>query len=181
MVREGGLQQLIDDDGIRGVTSNPTIFEKAIGGGEGYDDQLRELHEQGGGAEDAFWDLAVDDIGRGADLLRPIHDRLDRGDGFISIEVSPLLAHDTEATIAQAAALFARLARPNVLIKIPATLEGIPAIEETIAAGHQRERHADLQPRASRRGHRGVPQGSRAARRRRRRPRRRAARSRRSS
>ena len=86
-------------------------------------------------AEDAFWALAVDDIGGGADLLRPVYDRLDRGDGFISIEVSPLLAHDTEATIEQAAALFQRLGRPNVLIKIPATLEGIPAIEETIAAG----------------------------------------------
>ncbi len=135
MVRQGGLQKLIDEDGIRGVTSNPTIFDKAIGGGEGYDEQLRELHGKGIGAEDAFWALAVDDIGGGADLLRPIYDRLDRGDGFISIEVSPLLAHDTAATIAQAAALFERLARPNILIKIPATLEGIPAIEETIAAG----------------------------------------------
>ena len=128
-------QQLIDEDGIRGVTSNPTIFDKAIAGGEGYDDQLLELHQQGVGAEDAFWALAVDDIGGGADLLRPIYDRLDRGDGFISIEVSPLLAHDTKATIEQAAALFKRLGRPNILIKIPATLEGIPAIEETIAAG----------------------------------------------
>ena len=135
MVRGGGLQQLIDEDGIRGVTSNPTIFDKAIGGGEGYDGQLADLHRQGVGAEDAFWALAVDDIGGGADLLRPIYDRLDRGDGFISIEVSPLLAHDTNATIEQAASLFKRLGRPNVLIKIPATLEGIPAIEETIAAG----------------------------------------------
>ena len=135
LVRGGGLAKLVDEDGIRGVTSNPTIFDKAIAGGEGYDDQLLELHQQGVGAEDAFWALAVDDIGGGADLLRPIYDRLDRGDGFVSIEVSPLLAHDTKATIEQAAALFERLGRPNVLIKIPATLEGIPAIEETIAAG----------------------------------------------
>jgi transaldolase len=135
MVRGGGLARLIEEDGIRGLTSNPTIFDKAIGGGEGYDDQLLELHRQGVGAEDAFWALAADDIGGGADLLRPIYDRMDRGDGFISIEVSPLLAHDTEATIEQAAALFQRLGRPNILIKIPATLEGIPAIEETIAAG----------------------------------------------
>jgi transaldolase len=135
LVRGGGLQKLLDEDGIRGVTSNPTIFEKAIGGGEGYDEQLLELHRQGVNAEDAFWALAVDDIGGGADLLRPIYDRLDRGDGFISIEVSPLLAHDTDATIKEAASVFARLGRPNVLIKIPATLEGIPAIEETIAAG----------------------------------------------
>jgi transaldolase len=135
LVRGGGLATLLEEDGIRGVTSNPTIFDKAIAGGEGYDDQLLELHRQGTGAEDAFWALAVDDIGGGADLLRPIYDRLDRGDGFISIEVSPLLAHDTTATIEQAAALFRRLGRPNVLIKIPATIEGIPAIEETIAAG----------------------------------------------
>lgn len=135
LVRGGGLATLIEEDGIRGVTSNPTIFDKAIAGGEGYDDQLLELHRQGAGAEDAFWALAVDDIGAGADLLRPIYDRLDRGDGFISIEVSPLLAHDTKATIEQTAALFKRLGRPNVLIKIPATLEGVPAIEETIAAG----------------------------------------------
>jgi transaldolase len=135
LVRGGGLQQLIDEDGIRGVTSNPTIFDKAIGGGEGYDDQLLSLHKDGVGPEDAFWALAVDDIGNGADLLRPIYDRTDRGDGFISIEVSPLLAHDTAKTIEQAAALFKRLDRPNILIKIPATLEGIPAIEETIAAG----------------------------------------------
>src|SRR3954447_1854524 len=135
LVRGGGLQQLIDEDGIRGVTSNPTIFEKAIGGGEGYDDDLLSLHKQGVGPEDAFWALAVDDIGRGADLLRPIYDRTDRSDGFISIEVSPLLAHDTAKTIEQAASVFARLGRPNVFIKIPATLDGIPAIEETIAAG----------------------------------------------
>jgi transaldolase len=135
LVREGGLAALIEDDGIRGVTSNPTIFDNAIGGGEGYDEQLLELHRQGVSAEDAFWALAVDDIGAGADLLRPIYDRVDRGDGFISIEVSPLLAHDTAATIEQAAAIFERLGRPNVLIKIPATLEGIPAIEETIASG----------------------------------------------
>jgi hypothetical protein len=95
LVRDGGLQRLIDEDGIRGVTSNPTIFDKAIAGGEGYDDQLLELHAKGVGSEDAFWALAVDDIGTGADLLRPVYDRTDRGDGFISIEVSlALAAHD---------------------------------------------------------------------------------------
>jgi transaldolase len=135
LVRQGGLQQLIDDDGIRGVTSNPTIFDKAIAGGEGYDEQLMELHHQGVSPEDSFWAMAIDDIGGAADLLRPEYDRLDRGDGFVSIEVSPLLAHETPATIEQAASLFGRLGRPNILIKIPATPEGIPAIEETIAAG----------------------------------------------
>lgn len=135
MVRGGGLAALIDEDGIRGVTSNPTIFDKAIAGGEGYDDQLLELHRQGVDTEDAFWALALDDIGGAADLLRPVHDRVGGGDGFVSIEVSPLLAHDTTATIEQAAALFRRLDRPNILVKIPATIEGIPAVEETIAAG----------------------------------------------
>ena len=151
LVREGGLAKLIADDGIRGVTSNPTIFEKAISGGEGYDEQLVELHGQGVSTEDAFWALAVDDIGAAADLLRPTYDRLG-DDGFVSIEVSPLLAHDTAATIAQAAALFARLGRPNILVKIPATPEGVPAIEETIAAGinvnvtliFSLERHAEV-------------------------------------
>jgi transaldolase len=135
LVREGGLQQLIDEDGIRGVTSNPTIFDKAIAGGEGYDEQLMELHRRGLNPEDSFWAMAIDDIGGAADRLRPVYDRLDRGDGFVSIEVSPLLAHDTAKTIEQAAQLFGRLGRPNILIKIPATPEGIPAIEETIAAG----------------------------------------------
>jgi transaldolase len=135
LVREGGLRTLVEEDGIRGVTSNPTIFDKAIAGGEGYDDQLMELHRQGVSSEDAFWAMALDDIGGAADLLRPVYDDHDRGDGFVSIEVSPLLAHDTAKTIEQAASLFGRLGRPNILIKIPATPEGIPAIEETIAAG----------------------------------------------
>jgi transaldolase len=152
MVRGGGLAQLIENDGIRGVTSNPTIFDKAIAGGEGYDDQLIDLHRQGIQSEDAFWSLAVDDIGGAADLLRPVYDGADRGDGFVSLEVSPLLAHDTPASIEQAAALFHRLGRPNILIKIPATPEGVPAIEETIAAGinvnvtliFSLERHAEV-------------------------------------
>jgi transaldolase len=135
LVREGGLATLVEDDGIRGVTSNPTIFDKAIAGGEGYDDQLMDLHRQGLSAEDTFWAMALDDIGGAADLLRPVYDGHDRGDGFVSIEVSPLLAHDTAETIEQAASLFGRLGRPNILVKIPATPEGIPAIEETIAAG----------------------------------------------
>jgi len=134
LVREGGLAKLIADDGIRGVTSNPTIFEKAISGGEGYDEQLVQLHNQGVSTEDSFWALAIDDIGAAADLLRPTYDRLG-DDGFVSIEVSPLLSLDTAATIDQAKSLFGRLARPNILVKIPATAEGIAAIEESIAVG----------------------------------------------
>jgi transaldolase len=135
MVREGGLEALVRDDGIRGVTSNPTIFEKAIAGGEGYDDDIAGAKRRGDSIEDTFWDLAVDDIGRGADILRPVHDRLGGNDGFISIEVSPKLAHDTDETITQARQLFERLGRPNVMIKIPATAEGLPAITATIGAG----------------------------------------------
>jgi transaldolase len=135
MVREGGLEALVRDDGIRGVTSNPTIFEKAIAGGEGYDEDIAAAQQAGDSIEATFWDLAVDDIGHGADILRAVYDALDGRDGFISIEVSPKLAHDTEATVQQAAELFARLGRPNVMIKIPATPEGLPAITRTIGAG----------------------------------------------
>jgi transaldolase len=135
MVREGGLDALVRDDGIRGVTSNPTIFEKAIASGEGYDEDIAAARAHGDSIEDTFWDVAIDDIGRGADILRPVYDRLDGQDGYISLEVSPNLAHDTDATVAQARELFARLDRPNVMIKIPATAEGLPAITQTIGAG----------------------------------------------
>ncbi len=135
LVTGGGLADLVRDDGIRGVTSNPTIFEKAIAGGEGYDDAIAAAKAADDSIEATFWDLAVADVGGAADVLRPVHDGVGGRDGFVSIEVSPLLAHDTDATVAQAAELFARLDRPNIMIKIPATPEGIPAIERTIAAG----------------------------------------------
>ena len=135
MVRGGGLAALVADDGIRGVTSNPTIFDKAIAGGEGYDEAIAAARGRGDSVEDTFWGLAVEDVGGAADVLRPAHDSLGGRDGFVSIEVSPLLAHDTDATVAQAKELFARLGRPNIMIKIPATPEGIPAIRATIGAG----------------------------------------------
>lgn len=131
----GGLQRLIDEHGIRGVTSNPTIFEKAMGSGSDYDAQLREVTSGGVDTEDAYWDLVTDDIANAADVLRPTFDRLDGADGFVSVEVSPELARDTAATNRQAKELWERLARPNVMIKIPATREGLPAITETLAAG----------------------------------------------
>lgn len=131
----GGLQRLIADDGIRGVTSNPTILDKAIDAGEGYDEQLAACAEAGQSIEDTYWTVVVDDIKSAADLLAPVHDALGGGDGFVSLEVSPVLAHDTRGTIEMARALAARVDRPNLMIKIPATLEGIPAIEETIASG----------------------------------------------
>jgi transaldolase len=131
----GGLQALITNDGIRGVTSNPTIFEKAMAAGEGYDEQLAACGKEGLSIEDSYWRLVVDDVGHAADLLLPVHEASGGADGFVSVEVSPDLAHDTTGTIAQAKSLFERVARKNVMIKIPATLEGLPAIEANIAAG----------------------------------------------
>ena len=131
----GGLQKLVTDDGIRGVTSNPTILDKAIDAGEGYDEQLAACADAGESIEDTYWTVVVDDIKAAADVLRPVYDALGGADGFVSLEVSPVLAHDTAATIEMARSLAARVDRPNLMIKIPATLEGIPAIEETIASG----------------------------------------------
>jgi transaldolase len=131
----GGLAQLVNEDGIRGVTSNPTILDKAIDAGEGYDDQLVECAKRGLSIEDTYWDVVIDDIVNATHVLEPVHTAANGGDGFVSLEVSPDLAHDTKGTIEAAKSLFARVNRPNVMIKIPATLEGIPAIEESIAAG----------------------------------------------
>jgi transaldolase len=135
LLQDGGLKQLIDDDGIKGVTSNPTIFDKAMAAGEGYDDQLKDCADRGLSIEDSYWELVVQDVGNAADLLRPVYDGSDAADGFVSVEVSPELAHDTKSTISQAKELFGRLNRPNVMIKIPATLDGLPAIEANIGAG----------------------------------------------
>ena len=131
----GGLQTLVTDDGIRGVTSNPTILDKAIDAGEGYDEQLAACAASGQSIEDTYWNVVIDDIKSATDILRPVYDSLDRSDGFVSLEVSPVLAHDTAGTIAMAKSLWSRVDRPNLMIKIPATLEGIPAIEEVIASG----------------------------------------------
>jgi transaldolase len=131
----GGLAQLVNDDGIRGVTSNPTILDKAIDAGEGYDDQLVECAKRGLSIEDTYWEVVIDDIVNATRVLEPVHTAARGGDGFVSLEVSPDVAHDTKATIEMAKSLFARINRPNVMIKIPATLEGVPAIEESIAAG----------------------------------------------
>jgi transaldolase len=135
LLRDGGLQRLIDDDGIKGVTSNPTIFEKAMAAGEGYDEELKACADEGLTIEDSYWRLVVHDVGTAADLLRPVYDATGGADGFVSVEVSPDLAHDTDGTIRQAKELFARLARPNVMIKIPATREGLPAIRANVGAG----------------------------------------------
>jgi transaldolase len=131
----GGLRDLMAEHGIRGVTSNPTIFEKAMATGSDYDEQLREVVGGGASIEAAYWALVERDIADAADILRKTFDDLGGRDGFVSIEVDPDLAHDTEGTLAQAKDLFGRLGRPNVMIKIPATREGLPAITDATAAG----------------------------------------------
>jgi transaldolase len=131
----GGLRGLIDEHGIRGVTSNPTIFEKAMASGSDYDAQLREVCAGGALPVDAYWDLVTTDIAHAADIFRPHHDEWGGTDGFVSVEVSPDLANDTDGTITQARELWTRLDRPNVMIKIPATAAGIPAIAATLDAG----------------------------------------------
>jgi transaldolase len=131
----GGLDVLMSKHGIRGVTSNPTIFEKAMGTGSDYDAQLREVVGNGSSIEDAYWELVFQDIAHAADRLRPVYDAAGGHDGFVSIEVSPNLAHDTETTITQAKEFWDRLQRPNIMIKIPGTKEGLPAITETLGNG----------------------------------------------
>jgi transaldolase / glucose-6-phosphate isomerase len=134
MFASGELQRLIDQ-GLRGMTSNPTIFEKAIGTGDDYDEQLRTLIGEETDADVLFWDLAIADIQQACDAFRPIYDSSGGNDGFVSLEVSPLLARDTTGTVANAKQLWARVDRPNLMVKIPGTNEGVPAIEECIYAG----------------------------------------------
>ncbi|MGH6613075.1 transaldolase [Sphingomonas sp.] len=133
----GGLQKLVDEDGLTGVTSNPSIFEKAMGQGDAYDAALAEYDKANPGASTMarYEHLAVQDIQAAADTLRPVYDRLDAKDGYVSLEVSPYLAADTDATIAEAAKLWAEVDRANLMIKIPGTPQGVPAIAATIDAG----------------------------------------------
>ena len=134
---EGGLKRLVDEDGATGVTSNPSIFEKAMGHGEAYDDALAEFDRANPDAPAMarYEHLAIQDIRAAADTLRPVYDRLDAKDGYVSLEVSPYLANDTDATIAEAAKLWTAVDRPNLMIKIPGTRAGVPAIAATIDAG----------------------------------------------
>jgi transaldolase len=133
-ITSGDLNRLIDE-GIRGITSNPTIFQKAIAGQAEYDDQFRSLMERKESVDNAYWDLVIDDVTHALDLLRPLYDESGGGDGFVSIEVAPGLANDTEGTIASARQLDDRITQPNLLVKIPATAPGIPAIRQMIAEG----------------------------------------------
>jgi transaldolase len=132
-LQDGTMAGLIDQ-GIRGVTSNPTIFAKAIAGQDTYDEQFGELIRSKP-VEDAYWDMVIDDIDGALSLFRPLYDSSSGGDGYISVEVAPALAHDTDGTIAMARDLHIRIDQPNVLVKIPATVEGVPAIRQMISEG----------------------------------------------
>jgi len=134
LIATGQLRQLMDE-GVRGVTSNPSIFRKAIAGSSDYQDDLVALAADGKDTSGIYECLAVDDIRAAADVLRPLYDSSDVLDGYVSIEVSPLLAYDTAATIAEAHRLWEWIDRPNVFIKVPATPEGYPAIEELVSSG----------------------------------------------
>lgn len=135
MLVSGDLAKKIEEDDLRGVTSNPTIFEKAITGSNDYDEQMRTLVQAGKGVSEIYEDLVVDDIASAADILKPVYDKTDSLDGYISLEVNPGLAYKTQETIDEADRLFKRLGRKNVMIKIPAAQEGLPAIEECIYRG----------------------------------------------
>jgi len=134
-LRDGTLARMIGD-GIRGVTANPTIFTLAILGSADYDEQFAALTAAGWPFEDAYWQLVVDDITAALAVLRPVFDASGSADGFASIEVAAELAHDTAATLAAALALHQRIAAPNLFVKIPATAEGVPAVQAMIAEGH---------------------------------------------
>ena len=135
LLNSGTLKRYIDELSVTGLTSNPTIFDHAIKNSSAYDVAIREDLAKGKSGEALFFDLALEDLTQAADLFRPIYDRTNGVDGWVSLEVSPLLAYDTTSTLAAAKELHARARRPNVLIKIPGTKEGLPAIEEAIFAG----------------------------------------------
>jgi len=135
LLRTGVLRRYIDELSITGLTSNPTIFDHAIKNSNDYDDAIKSKLAEGKSGEKLFFELALEDLTKAADLFRPVYDRTCGVDGWVSLEVSPLLAHNTKSTVAEAKDLYARAQRPNLLIKIPGTKEGLPAIEEAIFAG----------------------------------------------
>jgi transaldolase len=135
LLNSGTLKRYIDELSVTGLTSNPTIFDHAIKNSSAYDATICNKLDEGKSGEELFVELALEDLTRAADLFRPIYDRTNGVDGWVSLEVSPLLAHDTSSTLAAAKSLHARAGRPNLLIKIPGTEEGLPAIEEAIFAG----------------------------------------------
>src|SRR5947207_12197284 len=135
LINTGQLARMVEEDGIRGVTANPAIFEKAIVESDEYDDQLKTLIEQGKTPLEIYEAIAIDDVRSACDALRPLFDRLQGRDGFVSLEVSPYIARDTKATVQEAKRFWGSVDRPNLFIKIPANPEGIPAIRQATAAG----------------------------------------------
>jgi transaldolase len=135
LIVSGALKRMVDDDGVSGGTSNPSIFEKAISGTDAYDEHLRRLADEGRELPQIYDELTVTDVGMSADIFRPSYDETQAGDGYASLEVSPLIANDTQASIEAARRLFRALDRPNAMIKIPGTPEGLPAIEQCLADG----------------------------------------------
>src|ERR1700675_1429819 len=135
LLNSGTLERYVTELSVTGLTSNPTIFDHAIKNSTAYDGAIREKLRQGKSGETLFFELALEDLTRAAGLFHPIHERTEGVDGWVSLEVSPLLAYDTGSTLAAAKDLFGRAGRPNLFIKIPGTKEGLPAIEEAIFAG----------------------------------------------
>jgi transaldolase len=135
MIESGELKKLVDEYCLRGETSNPAIFEKAIMGGDAYDDKISELASEGLDPVDAYLQIAIEDVQAACDVMRPVYDQSDHADGFVSLEVEPSVAHDTDATSKQASDLWESVDRPNVMIKIPGTTEGVQAIEDATAKG----------------------------------------------
>lgn len=135
LIASGGLRRLIEEDGLRGMTSNPSIFEKAIADSHEYDDDIRAMTLAKKGTEAIYEALSQRDVQNAADEFRPLYDKTDGKDGYVSLEVNPHLAHDTNGTIEEARRLWAALNRPNVFIKVPATVDGLPAIRQLISEG----------------------------------------------
>jgi transaldolase len=134
-IRSGNLQELIDTKGIVGVTTNPSIFQLALSEGDAYDEQASQLASQGKTVDETVFEMTTEDVRNACDILRPVYEATEGVDGRVSIEVDPRLAHDTAKTVEQAKALWATVDRPNVFIKIPATVEGLPAISQVLAQG----------------------------------------------
>ncbi len=156
LLTSGTLERYIGELSITGLTSNPTIFDQAIKHGTGYDAGIRERMRAGKSGEDLFFEIALEDLTRAADLFRPIHERTAGVDGWVSLEVSPLLAHAAKSTLAEAKDLHARAGRANLFIKIPGTTEGLPAIERGNICGRSGQRDAAFLIRALCQGSRGV-------------------------
>ncbi len=135
LLTSGTLARYINEYGVTGLTSNPTIYSRAIGGSSAYDGSIEKLAAARSDPQATFFELALDDLGRAADMFRPIYDRTDRVDGFVSLEVSPMLANDARTTLLEARRLYSRCGRPNLMIKIPGTSGGVWAIEEAIFSG----------------------------------------------